>query len=162
MYQPYPGGGSAPQPAQRPTAPRPVKIAVRLMYAGAATSVLSIVLLLAVGVSKAKIHQADPSLTPAQVNSAHTAIIAIAILEGLIGAGLWLLNAWGCNRGASWARILGSVLCGIFTLLVLLGVARSGPVVSKVFDLIPWLIGVAAVYFLWQRESSAYFNPPVT
>lgn len=162
MYQPYPGGDSAPQtPGRRPVPPA-VRNAIRLMYAGAATSVLSIVIILAAGISKDRIHQAAPKLTPSQVNSVHSVLIASVVLTGVIGTGLWLLNAWGCSRGANWARILGTVFFGINTLSVFAGLSRQEPALDRLYPFLPWLIGAGAVYFLWQRESSEFFTnkPP--
>jgi hypothetical protein len=133
-------------------------MAIRLMYVGAATSVLSVVIILAAGISKSAIHSAAPKLTTSQINSVHTALIASVILTGVIGTGLWVLNAWGSSRGANWARIVGTVFFGINTLSVFVGLARQEPVLDRLYPFLPWLIGLGAVYFLWQRESSEFFS----
>jgi hypothetical protein len=44
MYQPYPGGSQPPEPYARPAAPQPVVRAAQVMYAGAAASLIGIVI----------------------------------------------------------------------------------------------------------------------
>ena len=46
-YQPYPSGGGQPVEPIRPPAPAPVLTAVKLMYAGAAVSTVSLIISLA-------------------------------------------------------------------------------------------------------------------
>ena len=73
-YQPYPGGGGG-NLAERPPQPQSVRIAVILMYAGAALSALSLVISLAlsgriksaVGTAARKVRTSKP-LTPAQIH----------------------------------------------------------------------------------------------
>jgi hypothetical protein len=76
---------------------------------------------------------------------------------GLLSIGLWLWLARACNRGRNWARITGTVLFGLDTLLILLSVSRLKAGVGVLVDLVIWLIGLAAVVLLWRKESSAYF-----
>jgi hypothetical protein len=53
MYQPYPSSGQPTGPL-RPSAPAPVRTAVKLMYAGAAVSAIE--LIIAAGTSSAAAH----------------------------------------------------------------------------------------------------------
>jgi hypothetical protein len=48
----------------------------------------------------------------------------------------------------------------IYTLLLLLGVARAGAAASTLVSILTWLIGGGAVFLLWRRDSSDYFNAP--
>src|SRR5580693_4675037 len=87
MYQPYPSGGQPVEPL-RPAAPPPVLTAVKLMYAGAAVSTVSLIISLAdIGGSKAAIRKARPTLTATQVNQLNTFIITLAVVSGLVGLG---------------------------------------------------------------------------
>src|SRR5580693_272100 len=99
MYQPYPSSGKPVEP-ERPPAPPSVLNAVKLMYAGAAVSTVSLVVsLVDISGTKAAIRKARPSLTVTQVNQLNTFIITLAIVSGVIGAALWLWMARSNNQG---------------------------------------------------------------
>jgi hypothetical protein len=158
-YQPYPTGGAAePEPPQRLEPPTPVQQAVKLMYAGAIVSAISLILtLVTVGSLKAAIHNADPSLSPTKLHSAEVAAVAVAIIFGLIGIGLWLWMAYANKAGKNWARITATVFFGLDTLSVLTSFRQAEPVLSRLITILIWLIGLGAIILLYQRESSAYF-----
>jgi hypothetical protein len=157
MYQPYRGGDSA-APAERPPMPPSVRNAVRLMYAGAAASLVGVIIGLATGVSKSAIHNAAPKLTPSQVNSAANVALVSVIVGGLIGVALWFVIARLCARGSNAARITGTVFFGIDTLSFLIGMTRPGVATVKIYPLVVWLIGLGAVIYLWRRDSSNFFS----
>src|ERR1700680_3841242 len=93
MYQPYPSGGQVPEP-QRPEPPAPVLTAVKLMYAGAAVSAISLIAtLLTIGSLKTAIHNRSPNLTQTQLHTAEVAGVAFAVVIGLLGIGLWIWMA---------------------------------------------------------------------
>jgi len=163
MYQPYPTGGPAEPEQQRPAPPTPVLQAVKLMYAGAAVSAISlIVTLLTIGSLKTAIHNADPSLSATKLHSAEVAAVAVAVIFGLIGIGLWLWMAYANKAGKNWARITATVFFGLDTLSVLTSFRQAEPVLSRVVTLVIWLIGLGAIVLLYQRESSAYFTASKT
>jgi hypothetical protein len=163
MYQPYPSAGQAPEPA-RPEPPSSVVQAVRLMYAGAVVSAVSLVVGLATtGSLRTALHKSDPSLTPAQLHTAQTALVIGSVVIGLIGIGLWVWMARTNQAGKSWARIVATVLFGLDTLFLLLGVARAGAAAGTLVSILTWLIGGGAVILLWRKDSSEYFatqSPP--
>src|SRR5215467_286648 len=104
MHQPYPSSGQAPAP-QRPPMPNSVLTAVRLMYAGAALSVIELIVGLAtIGSVKTAIHNAYPRYTPSQVHSLEVASIVIGVLVGLVSIGLWLWMARASAAGHNYAR----------------------------------------------------------
>jgi hypothetical protein len=158
MYQPYPSAGQAPEPA-RLGPPPSVVMAVRLMYAGAAVSALSLIVGLAtVGSLRSALHKSDPSLTPAQLHSLQTVVIVGSVVVGLIGIGLWVWMALMNKAGKSWARIVATVLFGLDTLFLLLGLARAGAAAGTLVSILTWLIGLGAVIFLWRRDATEYFT----
>ncbi len=159
MYQPYPSSGKPVEP-ERPTAPPTVQNAVKLMYAGAAVSTVSLIVsLVDIGGTKSAIRKARPSLTVAQVNQLNTFIISLAIVSGLVGIALWLWMARANGQGRSWARILSTVLFGLAT-LDLFGVAsQPKTVLGLVFPVLTWLLGLGAVVLLWRKQSTAFFQP---
>jgi len=157
MYQPYPSAGQAPEPA-RPQPPPSVVQAVRLMYAGAVVSAVSLVVGLATtGSLRTALHKSDPSLTPSQLHTAQTALVVGSVIIGLIGIGLWVWMARTNQAGKSWARIVAAVLFGLDTLFLLLGVARAGAAAGTLVSILTWLIGGGAVILLWRKDSSEYF-----
>ena len=158
-YQPYPSGGQPVEPV-RPPAPAPVLTAVKLMYAGAAVSTVSLIISLAdIGGSKAAIRKARPSLTAALVNQLNTFIISLAIVSGLVGIGLWLWMARANGRGKSWARILSSVLFGLATLDLIGVFSEPKTALSLIFPVLTWLVGLGAIWLLWRPSSTAFFKP---
>jgi hypothetical protein len=161
MYQPYPGGESQlPEPSSRPPIPQSVSRAVQIMYVGAAASIIGIIIdMTTLSSTKAEIIKRSPNLTPTQVTNAEHFAVGLFIVSGLIGAALWLWMAQSCKAGKGWARIVSSVLFGIETISVLAGAAAvaSGGAV-RIFGIVVWLIGLAAIILLWQRPSTQYFK----
>jgi hypothetical protein len=162
MHEPYPTSAKPVEP-ERPPAPPSVLNAVKLMYAGAAVSAVSLIVsliipLASVASTKASIKKAHPSFTASQVNQAFNLGIGLAIVFGVLGAGLWLWMARASSQGRNWARILSTVFFGIATLELL--PALSAPaLLGLAFTLLLWVIGAAAVFFLWRGESSEFFKP---
>ena len=157
MYQPYPTGGAEPEPAA-PTPPPPIQNAVRLMYAGAAISAISLIVTLAtISNLRTAIHNANPAFSASKLHSAETAAVVLAIVFGLIGIALWIWMARANQAGKNWARITSTVFFGLDTLSLLAGLRQAEPALSRVFSLLVWLAGLGAVILLWQKVSSAYF-----
>jgi len=162
MYQKYPSGGNPTIEQVRPAAPAPVLNAVKLMYAGAAVSLVSLIISLTdVSGTKAAIRKARPSLTLTQVNQLNGFIIGLAIVSGLVGVGLWLWMSWANKGGKNWARILSSVLFGLATLDLFGVFSQPKTALGLIFPLLTWLIGLGAVWLLWRPDSSRFFKPPV-
>ncbi|MFY9648545.1 hypothetical protein [Trebonia sp.] len=161
-YQPYPGGTQMPEPATRPPVPQSITRAVQLMYAGAAASLIGIIIALTTLSSiKSQIISKNPSLTTTQVNNAQHVAIGVLIASGLIGAALWLWMAQSSKAGKNWARIVSTVLFAIETINVVAGAsAISSGGASRIYSIVIWLIGLGAIIFLWQRSSTEYFKAP--
>src|SRR6516225_4555172 len=157
MYQPYPSSGQVPEPV-RPGPPSSVVTAVRLMYAGAVVSALSLVVgLVTISSLRNSLHKADPSITSTQLHNLQTVVVVGSVVIGLISIGLWLWMAVTNKTGKSWARIVATVLFGLDTLFLLLGVARAGAAAGTLVSILTWLIGGGAVILLWRKDSSEYF-----
>ncbi len=166
MYESYPTGQAGqqlPEPGQRPPAPQSVQIAVRLMYAGAVVSAISFIVGLAtLGSLKHTIQTQHPGYSASKVNTLVTSSIALVVVVGIIGIGLWLWMARANRAGKNWARITGTVFFGIDTLDMLgLFAGSAHNAISTVFAIVTWLIGLGAVIMLWRGESSAFFKPPL-
>jgi hypothetical protein len=158
MYQPYPGSNQMPE-TSRPPAPASVLNAVKIMYIGAVTSILGIAIDAAtVNTTKHAIARKSPNLTASQLSSSEHVLVVAFIIGGLIGAAAWFFIAQSCKNGKSWARITGTVLFAIGTVDTFAGLTApiAGPV--KIWAIPVWLVGLAAVVFLWRRSSSAFFK----
>jgi hypothetical protein len=159
MYQPYPSGGNTVEP-ERPSAPATIVNAVKLMYAGAAVSTVSLIVsLVSIGGTKAEIRKARPSLTATQVNQLNTFIIALALLSGIVGIALWLWMARANSQGKNWARIVSTVLFCLATLDLVGVLGEPKTLLGLIFPVLTWLIGVSTVFLLWRSPSSAFFKP---
>jgi serine/threonine protein kinase len=156
-----PGAGPAgyPQPYLPGSAgavyklPASMKTSVRLMYAGAAYSLIDAFFV--VGGFNIAISQ---RLTNGQANT--PVLLALIAVAGLIEAAVWLSVARACKNRRSGARVTGTVLFGLHTLGLIAVVANSTPDLgpTKVVVVIGWLVACAAVVFLWQRSSTAFFS----
>ena len=153
MYQQYPTPGQPPDSA-RPPLPSSLRTAVRLMWAGAVVSGLSLILNLAtLGTLRTSLRRNDPSLTAAQIHNFEVYIVAVPAVT----LALWIWMALANRAGKGWARIAGTVLFGIATLLLAIGLALTGAGAGEAVFILTWLIGLGAVIMLWRRESSEFF-----
>lgn len=158
MYPTYPSGTQMPE-LDRPPLPAQVRNAVRAMYAGAAVTIVGVVIeILTVGATKTAIEKRSPHLTASQVNaSQHVLIIGFAV-GGLIAVAAWIVHARACQRGYAWARITGTVLFGLCTVEALGSAVSPVALAVKAWWPVIWLAGLTAVIFLWQRASTAFFK----
>jgi hypothetical protein len=161
-YQPYPTGGGGNIPAQGLPQPPSIQTAVKLMYAGAAFSVVLLVVnLFSIGALKTALRKANATaskpLTASQLHSLEGLTVAIGIFVAVVGVALWLWMARANGAGKSWARIVAAVLFGFNTLSLLSAVTRPNALETRIFDIVTWLIGLAATVFLWRKDSSEFY-----
>jgi Protein kinase domain len=156
-HQPAPGW-SVPPASARPRIPRSVLTAVRLMYAGAAVSLVNVIVnLTAINQIKTAFETQHPLAQNAAEGVAAVAAAAV-IITGAVGIGLWLKLASASRNGRSWARTAGTILFGLDTIGLLGTLGRTGIPVAKTFGVLIWLIGLIAVIELWRRQSGDYFD----
>jgi hypothetical protein len=167
MYEPFPGGSQASEPAA-PAAAAPPSIirAVQVMYAGAVASLIGIAVnattysSLETALARRR-GKNGKLLTHAQiVDLAHVELIVL-IVAGLIAAAVWVWLARSCGAGKSWARTVSTVLFAINTIGVFVAIgggalAESGA--TRIYGFVVWIIGLIAIVLLWQRASSDYFK----
>jgi hypothetical protein len=160
MYQPYPTSGQMPERGQPPVPP-PVESAIKAMYAGAAATLVGVVIeILTVNSTRAALERRSRHLTTSQLNANEHVLIIGFVVTGLIAVAAWIAIARACRNGSNGARITGTVLFGLHTLgfLGVLSNAHAGLGPVKVLTVIGWLIACGATVFLWQRPSSAFFT----
>ena len=158
MYQPYPTGTQMPE-LDKPPVPPQVRNAIRAMYAGAAATIVGVIIeILTVNATKTAIEKRSPHLTASQVSSTQHVLIIGFVVSGLVAVAAWIFIARACRNGHAWARTTGTVLFGLATVDTILSATApvAGPV--KAWWPVIWLAGLVAVIFLWQRASTAFFK----
>jgi hypothetical protein len=171
MHQPYLSSGQPAEP-ERPAAPAPVRTGVKLMYAGAAVSAVSLLTSLAylVGTKDAirQAHLSLPGMGSCSAGHCHAAevytFIVLLMVFSLIPIGVWLWMAWANSQGRNWARTLSTALFGLATLELTYATTGNGfsfgvTAVSPIFPALAWLVGAATVWLLWRPASTAFFKP---
>jgi hypothetical protein len=147
--------------------PRAVQTAIRLMYAGAAAQLATLITLV---VTAGQVHRAVARRYPGLAEAQHA--INIHLLSDYIGVAVgiavWLWLTRALVRGRARARIVLAVDLGLMSLSLLSGMAQ-GSVTYAPADVIAgaatWLIALAATVFLFTGASSRYYRPgprPVT
>jgi hypothetical protein len=158
MVQRDPSAGRMPESA-RPEPPASVVMAVRLMYAGAVVSALSLIVgLVTVGSLRDSLHKSQPKLTPNQLHELQTVVVVGSIFIGVLSIGLWIWMALMNKAGKSWARTVAAVLFVLYTLYLLFVVARTGALGSALVPILTWLLGLGAIIYLWRKDATAYFS----
>lgn len=166
-YQPAPGYEAAPQHHEGPpvpqSPPKSIDIAKKLMWAGGIVSLLS--LLTVPFLTDEMRTQAEESLRQSGVEydqSVVDASVALGIATGvvisLVGVLLWFLMAHLNAKGKSWARIVATVLFAVSVVSFLCSFMQPNALVTIVLNLVLVAIGAAAVFFLWRKDSAAWFD----
>jgi hypothetical protein len=148
--------GEQPGGPLRLAAPAPVLDAVKLMYGGAAGTVVQLIIAL-VYVSDINAYHLTVlghHLTTAQLSHLRPLIITGVVAVALIVVALWLWMARATGQGKSWARVMSTVLFGLAT-LELIGIHG---VAQLFWTLLTWLTGLVAVWLLWRPASTAFFR----
>jgi hypothetical protein len=159
MYQPYPGGTQLPEPSQRPGPPASVSRAAQLMYAGAAASLIGIVIdILTRSAINTALRSRNHNLTPSQVTTDAHAVLGGLVIGGLIAVGLWIWMALSCKAGKEWARTVSSVLFAVATIDLIASVVVPSSAWGRIYGLLVWLIGLGAIVMLWRPESTVFFR----
>ena len=136
-----------------PRSARAVRAAVRLMYAGAAITTLSLIISI---IALPFIGRSAATLRLLGRSQPLPVAITVGIVGGLVLIAMWLWMARANGQGRNSARILSTVLFGLATLHLF----GNNGVVQVVFAGLTWVIGLAAVWLLWRPTSTAFFKPP--
>lgn len=139
--------------------PRSVIMAARLMYAGAALTLIGMVtsVIIIVATGSTSLRAAHPHATAAQIHATINVTVTSTIIWGLIEAVAWVLMARLNQAGPKWARITATAFFGLNTLYMVLQLARPTAVSALIYSAIIWLVGLGAIYFLWSKESAGHF-----
>jgi hypothetical protein len=142
--------------ADPPPMPPSVAAAVRLMYAGAALSVVNVIVDIARIGSVASALVTRFGYTTSQAHSLAIHYTLPLAAGKLITAGAWLWMARENAAGRGWARRLAAVMFGLYTLAALV----HGPhtLVGTITAVVDWLVALAATICLWRPDASQYFT----
>ena len=156
----------------RPRVPRPartVRVAVRLMYAGAAVSAVGLIVGLALIIVDSQVAVRGPFLGRS-LAAQKPFVITASTAFGLVVVCVWLWMARANGQGRNWARILSTVLFALAALQLpgafTQPVGHGGFGVSVLYYggvelfAVAWLAGAAAVWQVWRTASTAFFTPP--
>jgi hypothetical protein len=136
-----------------PRSPRTVWAAVRLMYAGAAVTALSLVASI---IALPFVHgQRAAGLRLLGRSQPLPVAITVGIMGGFALIALWVWMARANGQGRNWARIVSTLLVGLATLQLF----SAKDVAQLVFALVTWLVGLVAVSLLWRPASNSFFKP---
>jgi hypothetical protein len=143
--------------ASGPRPPRTVVNAVRLMYAGAAVELATLVtIVVTAGSVKSAILGSHPAAWP--VGLVHLTADEIGAPIAIV---LWVWLAWANGRGHNWARLVFTALFALTTLSLLSGLAGHAATYARA-DLIAgtalWLVALAAVALIFSKTSNAYYR----
>lgn len=174
MPPPPPPGGdqSGFQPAPAYSSPGgPVMTAappsiVRAKYAMWAGAVLQLVTILTsfVGMDDMRaqvmesLDQQGVAYTENTIDAAVALGLGFSVFLGVVGAVLWVLMAWLNGKGKGWARIVATVLFALFVISFLISLAQAMTAVTMIVNVLVLLAGAAAIFFLWQKDSTAWFR----
>ena len=155
--------------------PEAVLVAVRLMYAGFAATCAAIVTSLMVlgryahaaavakkdanvATKQGLVHAANHYQNVERVQNQMTGAMVIAVVAAVIGLVCWAVLAVAARRGRGWTRIAGTVLTGIYTLVLLLVSLRTHNDPGARFTaILVWVLGLAAVIPLWSNSARDFF-----
>lgn len=143
--------------------PSSLLMAVRLMYGAAALTALGLVVqvILTATESMATLRSHYPHATLTELHHTPGVLITSAVFSGVIEIGLWLFMARANRAGLTWARYVASGLFAVSTIILAITVSSSSSgLLLRISTGVLWLIGAGAVYFLWQRESTAFYKAP--
>ena len=142
----------------RPAPPRSIKIAMWLMYAGAALTGIGLILsVITILLGRAALKVSHPHATAAELQATLNFQIIVSVFSGLIEIVVWLLVARANRGGMKWARTVAGGLFAVSTWYLVTHL-RGDSVANLVYTVLTWLVGLGAIIFLWRRESSAYFG----
>lgn len=162
-YPTDPSGGSRQAPPAPPQ-PSSIAMAVKLMWAGAAVSLVSLVVGVA-GLGSLKdeianqLREDDPSVSQSTIDAAYAFGIFFAVVVGGIGVLLWLWMAWKNGQGRGWARVVATILGVLNVLFTLVGLAaQSSGAATTLLSLVNLAIAVVILVLLWRKESTAFYQ----
>jgi len=140
-----------------PRPPRTIVNAARLMYAGAAVELATLItIVVTAGSVKAAVLASHPAVW-------HLALIHLTTDEiaAPIAVVLWAWLAWANGRGYDWARLVFTAFFALTTMSLISALAGHAATYARA-DLIAgtalWLVALAAVVLIFSKKSNQYYR----
>ncbi|MGE9808652.1 MULTISPECIES: hypothetical protein [unclassified Janibacter] len=153
-------GHEAPVAVTRPPA---MDRAVQLMKVGAVLSLINLLLTFVMkdtvrDVVEKAAADAGTTVTPEQLDAAVTASLAVGVVSGLIGAGLWLWMASANGKGRGWARIVATVFFALQLLSFLANLTQPLPTPLRLMGIVTTVLGAVIIFLLYRPESTRFYR----
>ncbi len=134
-----------------------MSLAVKLMYTGAVLSILGIFVQFALQDDLRALLADQPGMTQELLDTSVSIGLAATVVFGVIGAGLWVLNAVFNARGKNWARILSTVLGSLNVIFTLLGLLSPAPALSRLVSLVTVALAATILVLLWRPANKPFY-----
>jgi hypothetical protein len=142
-----------------PAAPRPrsVRVAVKLMLAGAAAELAAMITVIAT-LGRVRAAAAARDATAAAAVPLHqVAIIGLAP----VAIGMWLWLAWANGRGQDWARPMSAACFGLITMSVIVSLAEGAVTFAPatvIAAAVIWALGLSSVTLIFTPAAGRYYR----
>jgi hypothetical protein len=153
---------SAPPPERRGAQPRgeappSIRTSVNLVWAIVAMSVLSAVVTF---IFFDDIISTTLDSQPASVDegAVRASVTVSALVAVVVFGALWIVLGIFLGKGANWARIVLTILAGLGVVFGLFGLFGPQHASVLVVGIITWVLEAALLWFLWQKDSTAYLK----
>lgn len=144
-----------------PGQPRNVRIAIRLMYAGAAAQAAALITIVTTaGSVRSAVAHRYPGLAAAQ--QAVNVNLVIDSAGAAIGIVVWLVLTRALLRGRARARTALVAYAATMTLSMLIAISQGSPAFAPadlVAGAVGWLIALAVCALLFTRTSARFYHP---
>jgi len=138
--------------------PRSVRVAVRLMLAGAAAELAAMITIIStMGSVRATVAARDAAAM--QVVHLHQ-VTDIGLAPVAIGMWLWL--AWANGRGQDWARPLSAACFGLISFGVIAALAQHAAALAPatmIAAAVVWTLGLSSVVLIFTPAAGRYYRP---
>jgi hypothetical protein len=143
-----------------PAAPRPrsVRIAVKLMLAGAAAELAAMITVISTLGSVRATAAARDVAALQEVHLHQVSVIGLAP----VAIGMWLWLAWANGRGQDWARPLSAACFALISLSVLAALARGTAALAPatmIAAAVVWTLGLSSVVLIFTPAACRYYRP---
>lgn len=172
-YESAPGMPAEGHGAPAPTTAKPgsVSLAEKLMYGGAALTLVSGLTSLFTDEdalresTRESLEATGQAVDDATLDAALQLGMITGIIFAVVGAAVWALMGWLNGKGIGWARIVATILGVLGVLITVVGLfgsalvpgAAAGGALSMVLSVLTGLIALAVVILLWRPDASAFF-----
>jgi hypothetical protein len=143
----------------RGPAPSSVTTAVRLMFLGAALSVVGLIVAFAQKDDlRTQLQNQHPDWDSSKLDTAVNAGLAVSAVIGIVVLVLYVLLALQVGKGKNWARIVTWVIAGLGVLALGATLGGNATGLSKGLGVVSGLIDLAIIVLLLLAPSNAYFR----